>query len=73
MPELNGRELAERLAVRRPGMQILYISGYTDHEVLDGIVGPGCNFLQKPFTPEALANKVREALDAAPAPQSRTR
>ncbi|MGD2216553.1 MAG: PAS domain S-box protein, partial [Gemmatimonadales bacterium] len=34
MPELNGRELAERLAVRRPGMQILYISGYTDHEVL---------------------------------------
>jgi two-component system cell cycle sensor histidine kinase/response regulator CckA len=64
MPELNGRELAERLSVLRPGIQILYISGYTDHEVLDGIVGPGSNFLQKPFTPEALANKVREALGA---------
>ncbi|UCC81919.1 MAG: PAS domain S-box protein [Gemmatimonadota bacterium] len=64
MPELNGRELAERLSVLRPGLQILYISGYTDHEILDGIVGPGNNFLQKPFTPDALANKVREILDA---------
>jgi PAS domain S-box-containing protein len=65
MPELNGRELAERLSVLRPGIQILYISGYTDHDVLDGIVGPGNNFLQKPFTPEALASKVREALDVS--------
>jgi PAS domain S-box-containing protein len=64
MPELNGRELAERLSVLRPGTQVLYISGYTDHDVLGGIVGPGSNFLQKPFTPEALANKVREILDA---------
>jgi CheY-like chemotaxis protein len=63
MPELNGRELAERLSVLRPRIQILYISGYTDHEILDGIIGPGNNFLQKPFTPEALTNKVREALD----------
>ncbi len=63
MPELNGRELAERLSVLRPGIQILYISGYTDHDVLDGIVGPGNNFLQKPFTPESLASKAREALD----------
>jgi two-component system cell cycle sensor histidine kinase/response regulator CckA len=63
MPELNGRELAERLSALRPGIQIVYISGYTDHDVLGGVVGPGNNFLQKPFTPEALATKVREALD----------
>jgi two-component system cell cycle sensor histidine kinase/response regulator CckA len=63
MPELNGRELAERLSALRPGIQIVYISGYTDHDVLGGVVAPGNHFLQKPFTLEALATKVREALD----------
>ena len=65
MPGMNGRELAERLAPQRPEMKVLYISGYTDdtvvrHQGLD----PNTPFLQKPFQPGSLAQKVREVLDA---------
>ena len=64
MPELNGRELAQRLAPRRPDMRILFMSGYTDHAVLrDGDAKIGDRFLQKPFTPESLTRKVRQVLD----------
>jgi signal transduction histidine kinase len=62
MPELGGPALAERMKRLRPGMKVLYISGYTDDEALwqfDATVP----FLQKPFTPESLARKVRETLD----------
>ncbi|MBI4409434.1 MAG: response regulator [Gemmatimonadetes bacterium] len=66
MPEMNGQELARRVALLRPGTRVLYMSGYTDSEVLDrGGVDPGTVFLQKPFTPEALAQTIREVLDAA--------
>lgn len=67
MPGLNGRDLAERLRPRLPGMPVLYTSGYTDHAVLSKeMLDPGTNFLHKPFTPIALARKVRQLLDAVP-------
>jgi two-component system cell cycle sensor histidine kinase/response regulator CckA len=64
MPHMNGRELAERLTVQRPGIKVLYVSGYTDG-ILAGQLSPGSAFLQKPFTPAALTRRVREVLDAA--------
>jgi len=63
MPRMSGREVAERLRVSRPEMKVLYVSGYTtDTTVLYG-VGANVAFLQKPFTPEVLASKVRDVLD----------
>jgi CheY-like chemotaxis protein len=65
MPELNGRELGARLAELRPALPILYMSGYTGDDVIQrGLLEPGVPFQQKPFTPEGLARKVREMLDA---------
>lgn len=65
MPGTSGREIAQRLAARRPRMRVLYMSGYTDdaivrHRVLDATAP----FIQKPFTRDALLRKVREVLDA---------
>lgn len=66
MPEQSGRAFAERLALRRPGMRVLYMSGYTDDEILRReLTPPGARFLQKPFTPQRLARAVREALDGS--------
>ena len=65
MPGMNGRELARVLAGERPAMRVLYMSGYTDAAIAhQGILPPGTAFLSKPFTPDALARKVREVLDA---------
>jgi PAS domain S-box-containing protein len=64
MPRMSGRFLAERLAVMRPAMSVIYMSGYTDDAVLyQGVVGSGAPFLQKPILPEQLLKKVREVLD----------
>ena len=64
MPGLGGRELAERLRASRPGLKVLFLSGYTDDAVVrHGVLHEAVNFLQKPFSPTALAHKVREALD----------
>ena len=64
MPEMNGRELAERLAAARPGVKVLFTSGYAEPIVADhGVLAPGIQFLAKPYTPESLAAKVREVLD----------
>jgi PAS domain S-box-containing protein len=65
MPVLSGRRLAEQLALVRPDMKVLYASGYTDDSVVrHGILEAGTAYLQKPFTPDSLARKVREVLDA---------
>ena len=66
MPGLSGRELAEQLALSHPKMKILYMSGYTDDTIIHhGLLGPGTVFLQKPFSPAALTQKLREVLDTA--------
>ncbi|MEW6442052.1 MAG: PAS domain S-box protein [bacterium] len=61
MPEMNGRELAELLLVRRPALKVLFMSGYT--MVRLGMAGAPTAFLHKPFSPLALAKKVRDLLD----------
>ncbi|MBI2061514.1 MAG: PAS domain S-box protein [Nitrospirae bacterium] len=67
MPQMNGRELAGRLAVDRPAMRILYMSGYTDDSIVQqGVLAAGTPFLQKPFTAAGLTAKVREVLDSLP-------
>jgi signal transduction histidine kinase len=64
MPQVSGRELAERLAPTYQNLRVLYISGYTDDAIVrHGIVAKGTAFLQKPFTPGTLLRKVREVLD----------
>jgi CheY-like chemotaxis protein len=66
MPELGGRQLAERLRTIRPEVPVLLMSGYTDDAIVRlGIEESGEAFLPKPFTNEALARKVRAMLDAS--------
>jgi CheY-like chemotaxis protein len=68
MPHMSGRELAQRLTPLRPDMKVIYMSGYTDDAIVrHGILHSSTAFLSKPFTPDALAAKVREVLDAAEA------
>jgi PAS domain S-box-containing protein len=64
MPGLNGREVSNRLGAVRPDLRTLFMSGYTDAAIVHhGILEPGIEYLQKPFTPSVLARRVREVLD----------
>ena len=64
MPGMNGRALADRLLALRPGIKVLFMSGYPAAAVAPhGTLDPGTRLLQKPFTPGSLARKVREVLD----------
>jgi PAS domain S-box-containing protein len=71
LPEMMGPELARHLHQLRPGLRMLFLSGYTEGIVVDkGLLNDGAHFLQKPFTTDALESKVREVLDG-PAPTVR--
>jgi len=65
MPHMSGRETAERLSKVRPKMKVLFMSGYTDHALMHRELTPGASFLQKPFTPDNFARKVRHVLDSS--------
>ena len=68
MPEMNGRELAEAVQRQRPGLPVLFISGYTDDIVAQhGILRDGVALLEKPFSTSALVHKIRSLLDGRPA------
>src|SRR6267143_1387894 len=64
MPEMGGRELAQRLTARQPGLKVLFLSGYTDDAIVHhGVLYAGVAFLQKPFKPDDLVRKIRAVLD----------
>ncbi len=65
MPESDGPPLLDRLVKEHPAVRVLYMSGYADEAIVrHGILVEGTPFLQKPFTPQALTQKVRDVLDA---------
>ena len=65
MPRMSGRELAEQLAITRPETRVLYMSGFTDDAIVrHGVLDDDVFFIQKPFSPDALAFKTRSVLDS---------
>jgi len=61
---MSGKEVVKRLQPLYPHMKVIYMSGYTDNAIAHhGVLAPGLNFFEKPFTPEGLARKVREILN----------
>jgi len=73
MPEMNGRELSQRLNRVRPSAKVLFMSGYPGETIVrHGVMDPGIAFLQKPFTPRDLVRHVRGVLDGVPLLQERS-
>jgi two-component system cell cycle sensor histidine kinase/response regulator CckA len=69
MPHMSGKELADRVRALYPHMKILFTSAYTENAIVhQGVLDKGVALLQKPFTPSALANKLREVLDQKTSP-----
>ncbi len=67
MPQMSGPEVAEKIQVVRPGIKVLFMSGYPDHPAFErGGISRESLFLAKPFSPNVLAKKVRDVLDGAP-------
>lgn len=66
MPRMNGQELVQRLRALRPGLKVIYVSGYTGMTVLESLPDPNAAFLPKPFAPDVLTRLVREMLDREP-------
>jgi signal transduction histidine kinase len=67
MPHMSGREVGDRLRVRRPDLRVLFVSGYPQDTIAHhGVLEPGIELLQKPFVPADLARRVRLVLDAPP-------
>ena len=65
LPQMSGKLLADRLAMARPGIKVLYMSGYADDAILHhGTLAPGTHFIGKPFSAADLARKIREVLDS---------
>jgi DNA-binding response OmpR family regulator len=63
MPGLNGQDVAERVRALRPDIRVLFMSGYNEEAVLrDGVLAAGAAFLEKPFSPSELLNRVRRIL-----------
>ena len=71
MPQMSGYELADHLTALRPSMRVIFMSGYTDKAAAaqQQVFEPAAPFLQKPFTPDSLARKVCEVLDAMRVPE----
>ncbi len=66
MPGMNGVEVAASVARARPGIRVFFMSGFADQDLVrQGLLQPGTHFLQKPFTPQELAARIRLVLDRA--------
>jgi YesN/AraC family two-component response regulator len=64
MPKMNGKELADRLSQKYPGLKIIFFSGYTDEGIVQhGILQSGTEFIHKPFSQQTLVQKIRNVLD----------
>lgn len=71
MPKMSGPELARNLASLRPGVRILFLSGYTNGSIVHNhVLSPDVEFLQKPFSADIFTRKVRQILDARPSPEN---
>jgi len=73
MPRMGGRDLAEKLRQKREGLAVIFMSGYTEVAVLENAkIGADSTLLNKPFTTEALARKIKEAVSGATSQKSKS-